>query len=85
MEGTGETIDKWEVDEMMNDGDKNQDGMLDYEGEPMTRWIILPLVPRLATTPIGGSSWPAPIFSNCWTIEFFVCAEKHHFSYLDLH
>ena len=32
MEGTGETIEKWEVDEMMNDGDKNQDGMLDYEG-----------------------------------------------------
>nr|CAB3267147.1 troponin C, body wall muscle [Phallusia mammillata] len=32
MEGTGECIEKWEVDEMMNDGDKNQDGMLDYEG-----------------------------------------------------
>nr|CAB3267146.1 troponin C, body wall muscle [Phallusia mammillata] len=31
MEGTGECIEKWEVDEMMNDGDKNQDGMLDYE------------------------------------------------------
>ena len=33
MEGTGEAIEKWEVDEMMNDGDKNQDGMLDYEGK----------------------------------------------------
>ena len=33
LEGTGELIEKWEVDEMMNDGDKNQDGMLDYEGE----------------------------------------------------
>ena len=33
MEGTGEAIEKWEVDEMMNDGDKNQDGMLDYEGD----------------------------------------------------
>ena len=32
MEGTGEMVEKWEVDEMMNDGDKNQDGMLDYEG-----------------------------------------------------
>jgi len=32
MEGTGESIEKWEVDEMMHDGDKNQDGMLDYEG-----------------------------------------------------
>lgn len=32
MEGTGEPIDKYEVDEMMNEGDKNQDGMLDYEG-----------------------------------------------------
>ena len=32
MEGTGELVEKWEVDEMMNDGDKNQDGMLDYEG-----------------------------------------------------
>ncbi|XP_002120738.1 troponin C, body wall muscle isoform X2 [Ciona intestinalis] len=31
MEGTGESIEKWEVDDMMNDGDKNQDGMLDYE------------------------------------------------------
>jgi len=31
MVGTGENIEKWEIDEMMHDGDKNQDGVLDYE------------------------------------------------------
>ncbi|XP_076811640.1 troponin C, body wall muscle-like isoform X2 [Clavelina lepadiformis] len=31
MDGTGECIEKYEVDEMMQDGDKNHDGMLDYE------------------------------------------------------
>jgi len=35
MEGTGELVEKWEVDDMMNDGDKNQDGMLDYEGNSL--------------------------------------------------
>merc|ERR1719354_1342233 len=29
--GTGESVEKWEIDEMMHDGDKNQDGFLDYE------------------------------------------------------
>jgi len=33
MEGTGEGIENWEVDDMMNDGDKNGDGLIDYEGE----------------------------------------------------
>jgi len=31
MVGTGENIEKWEIDDMMHDGDKNQDGVLDYE------------------------------------------------------
>lgn len=33
MMGTGESIEEWEVDDMMRDGDKNQDGSLDYEGD----------------------------------------------------
>lgn len=40
MEGTGECIEKWEVDDMMNDGDKNQDGMLDYEGKHLMGIIL---------------------------------------------
>lgn len=31
LDGTGEKVEKWEIDEMMHDGDKNQDGVLDYE------------------------------------------------------
>ena len=47
MEGTGEPIDKYEVDEMMNEGDKNQDGMLDYEGfYERCFWFALELVDR---------------------------------------
>ena len=34
--GTGENVEKWEIDEMMHDGDKNQDGFLDYEGLKLT-------------------------------------------------
>merc|ERR1739838_283383 len=31
LDGTGEQVEKWEIDEMMQEGDKNQDGVLDYE------------------------------------------------------
>ena len=53
MEGTGELVEKWEVDDMMNDGDKNQDGMLDYEG---TREC------RICTTYIAGFHVPTQQF-----------------------
>ena len=33
LDGTGEMVEKWEIDEMMHEGDKNQDGVLDYEGD----------------------------------------------------
>lgn len=31
MQGTGECIENWEVDDMMSDGDKNNDWQIDFE------------------------------------------------------
>ena len=54
MEGTGESIEKWEVDEMMNDGDKNQDGMLDYEGTLLWWGWLAKKIELLGRVKFGG-------------------------------
>ena len=33
LEATGETITEDDIDELMKDGDKNNDGKIDYDGE----------------------------------------------------
>nr|BAA13630.1 troponin C [Halocynthia roretzi]BAA13632.1 unnamed protein product [Halocynthia roretzi] len=36
LDGTGENVETWEVDEMMADGDKNHDSQIDYE-----EWVTM--------------------------------------------
>ena len=33
LESTGETITEDDIEELMKDGDKNNDGKIDYDGE----------------------------------------------------
>ena len=37
LQATGETITEDDIEELMKDGDKNNDGRIDYEGE----WVHL--------------------------------------------
>lgn len=41
MIGTGEEIENWEVDDMMADGDKNNDYQIDFEGNYNLRAVGL--------------------------------------------
>lgn len=44
LQATGETITEDDIEELMKDGDKNNDGRIDYDGErvggPGPRWLI---------------------------------------------
>lgn len=35
LESTGETITEDDIEELMKDGDKNNDGKIDYDGTPV--------------------------------------------------
>lgn len=37
LESTGETITEDDIEELMKDGDKNNDGKIDYDGTPAIR------------------------------------------------
>lgn len=41
LESTGETITEDDIEELMKDGDKNNDGKIDYDGERLS-FIIPP-------------------------------------------
>lgn len=36
LESTGETITEDDIEELMKDGDKNNDGKIDYDGERLS-------------------------------------------------
>lgn len=39
LEATGETITEDDIDELMRDGDKNNDGKIDYDGKHASRYM----------------------------------------------
>lgn len=39
LESTGEPITEDDIEELMKDGDKNNDGKIDYDGESRFRWL----------------------------------------------
>lgn len=58
LQATGETITEDDIEELMKDGDKNNDGRIDYDGEGQEAGALLP-VPRwtpLLTLPSGPLS-----------------------------
>lgn len=38
LQATGETITEDDIEELMKDGDKNNDGRIDYDGEGLMHW-----------------------------------------------
>lgn len=39
LESTGEAITEDDIEELMKDGDKNNDGKIDYDGEELVKLI----------------------------------------------
>lgn len=39
LQATGETITEDDIEELMKDGDKNNDGRIDYDGEGVIYWV----------------------------------------------
>lgn len=42
LESTGEAITEDDIEELMKDGDKNNDGKIDYDGEKSYHYSFLP-------------------------------------------
>lgn len=57
LQATGETITEDDIEELMKDGDKNNDGRIDYDGE------------RVGGPPCGCSS-SAQLLSDPYTVLF---------------
>lgn len=51
LQATGETITEDDIEELMKDGDKNNDGRIDYDGEGVVHWISYSLYTLLAPSP----------------------------------
>jgi Ca2+-binding EF-hand superfamily protein len=47
LQATGETITEDDIEELMKDGDKNNDGRIDYDGVWVDGWLDPPAVHTL--------------------------------------
>lgn len=45
LESTGEAITEDDIEELMKDGDKNNDGKIDYDGKELTVMIFYLIIP----------------------------------------
>lgn len=54
LESTGETITEDDIEELMKDGDKNNDGKIDYDGERREEERSLCSAPSLADSDLFG-------------------------------
>lgn len=64
LQATGETITEDDIEELMKDGDKNNDGRIDYDGE----WVTGPSF--LLFTPWVAYHLPTPACLSAEFLEF---------------